>query len=511
MKYAIDNLIASLEARGLSISLDDSGRVQYAAPEFLVTTSLFNQLIARKDEAVSFLAHHGPHRKYPPIRKARHADEIPCSFNQEECLDEAFDPAPVVQDRMVVSQQIRGAMDPATIVAAVKFAVERHETLRVSFARSGDGWLQRVHGAEICHIEFLDLAQKPEEGQKAIESLVASLKNERIDPGSPPLFRAYILRTDPLRSVLVMAAYRAVMDAPSWNILLRDITLSYDFMSNDMPPDLPDLGVRYRDFSVWQRQHCVASDAYWAPSLADAPALGFGPAPSSTSLRELKQHRLGFRCARPQAFAQFCAAHRITPPILVTGILGALLCRRAGHERGAFGLVSNGRPTGVENLVGAFAQIRPFVADTTDNPDLKEFAYRVRRAFLATHDWQRRASRPLLKKAGVSRTRINVMSGGKPGVAEGFSPDGESNALTISPMATETEEAPRSHCELVIRIAASSAGASGTMAYAADEGSSTSIDVDANEFAHEFSELLPQWLATPTKRLSDMLPATNAR
>jgi hypothetical protein len=215
---------------------------------------------------------------------------------------------------------------------------------------------------------------------------------------------------------------------------------------------------------------------------------------------------LSFEC-KGSNMAEFCAGQRMTPPMLVAGTIGLLLGKSSRSEIGSFGLVSNGRVSGVENLVGPFAQIRPFVSDTADNPDLKEFAQRTRRAFIKSQDVHMRASRQFLRSTGIGQTRINIMS--SPHSAKATENAAKSNVnndtLVIKPYSGGPARLEHSYCGLIIGLTVSPTDAVGSMVYGTTELTEKTTTAAAHQFARDFSELLARWISSPKSRLSDVL------
>ena len=74
------------------------------------------------------------------------------------------------------------------------------------------------------------------------------------DLGRGPLLRARLLRLGDEDHVLLVTMHHIVSDGWSTSILARELSLFYAGYQSGSPVSLPELGVQYGDFAVWQRK-----------------------------------------------------------------------------------------------------------------------------------------------------------------------------------------------------------------------------------------------------------------
>ena len=178
-----------------------------------------------------------------------------------------------------LARRVRGLLDVSALERALRDLVARHESLRTTFAPSGDGAVQVVMRAAPPALTVHDLRALP-----AGEREAAALAALRADADSPfdlahePGFRAVLARLADDDHVLLLLTHHIVSDAWSYGVIFRELGELYDAARLARRPDLPPPALQYGDFAVWQRatlagDRLEAGLVYWRERLADLPVL----------------------------------------------------------------------------------------------------------------------------------------------------------------------------------------------------------------------------------------------
>ncbi|WP_433273364.1 non-ribosomal peptide synthase/polyketide synthase [Actinosynnema sp. CS-041913] len=148
--------------------------------------------------------------------------------------------------------RLRGDLDVERLRRALSGLVARHESLRTTFPAVDGLPVQVVHPPYEVSLPVVD--EMP-----AVEPF---------DLGTGPLFRPALVRTGPDEHVLALTMHHIVTDGWSGGVLVADLA---DLYAGE---ELPELPVRYVDFSAWQREQPLDRQLdYWRSQLAGVPAL----------------------------------------------------------------------------------------------------------------------------------------------------------------------------------------------------------------------------------------------
>ena len=313
--------------------------------------------------------------------------ELPASAAQQRffILEEIVPGDPALHMRACV--RLSGKVNIAHLEKSLRLLVERHETLRTTFQKSGDELRQIIHPALPIDLPVTALDSVPEANRE--EKLWESIRAEAcaaIDLEAGPLVRARLFRLAPEEHVLMITAHRIIVDGWSQNVIQQDLWEIYKAVSKGEAPNLPPLAIQYGDYAHWQEEWLkseVAAEqiAFWKKQLQPPlPVLEFPtdrpPAnrPASHGAMEtllLPEHLT-------QSLKDFGRAEGVTPfTVLLTGY-AALLCRYAGQEEIIIGSPVANRRQETEPLIGPFAGPITLRLNLAGNPTLKELLIRVR-------------------------------------------------------------------------------------------------------------------------------------
>ncbi|WP_408891435.1 non-ribosomal peptide synthase/polyketide synthase [Myxococcus faecalis] len=259
--------------------------------------------------------------------------------------------------------ELRGALDIPALDGALRLLLDRHPVLRTTFIAE-DGRPVPRHNplpVEVLHVEELSAtnADSPALHLRLREESTRVLSLEQ-----GPLYRFHLFRLAPEHHVLLLVLHHVVVDGLSIDLLLSELSLAYASLSQHQTPSLPTPSLTYADVAAWQRSAPVRAREdhhveYWKRQLAGAPAFLALPTdkPRPSVLGDAgalsRFHRLS--PALEQALTQVCREHHVTPFMVLSAALAALLHRHSGQDDVSVGTPVSGRPhPAMESIVGLF-------------------------------------------------------------------------------------------------------------------------------------------------------------
>ncbi|MCP4669413.1 MAG: non-ribosomal peptide synthetase, partial [Deltaproteobacteria bacterium] len=180
---------------------------------------------------------------------------------------------------------LQGTLDPALLAAALGEIVRRHEVLRTTFAVAGgdEEPVQVIHPAAAGALPLVDLTALAAAARRSTAAALARAEARRpFDLVRGPLLRAVLLRhsgaAERAHHALLFNVHHVVFDGWSIGVFLHELTALCRALAAGDPSPLPELGVQYADFAVWQRQWLRGEVlerqlGYWRRQLADLPVL----------------------------------------------------------------------------------------------------------------------------------------------------------------------------------------------------------------------------------------------
>jgi amino acid adenylation domain-containing protein len=327
------------------------------------------------------------------------ADAPPLSFAQQRLwlLDQL---QPNTALYLIASAvQMHGSLDVGVLRRSLSALVQRHETLRTTFATASGRPVQRIAGAIRWTLPLVDLHGLPADARQAgTQRLLVAEAQRPFDLARGPLLRTTLLRVAPDEHILLLTLHHIIADGWSLEIFIRELTSFYAAYATGQAAPLPALPIQYADFAIWQRQTLVqdgtlAADlAYWRTQLAGAP----------TAL-ELPTDR-----PRPTTQAFAGAGERFTiSPELTAGLqtlsqhedstlfmtllaaFQALLARYSGQDDILVGTpIANRTHPQLADLIGFFVNLLVVRTDLSGSPTARELLRRVRRVCLDAYAHQ---------------------------------------------------------------------------------------------------------------------------
>ncbi len=189
-------------------------------------------------------------------------------------------PGSALYTAAAATYRLRGAIDVATLEAAINSVVRRHESLRTAFPFVNGEPVQSIQECRPVELPLIDLSDRATEGreQEAVEA-ASNLVRQPFDLAKGPLFRPALVRVHAEDHILVLPMHHIINDGWSVGVLYRELQEFYDAYISSRTPDLPELQAQYADVSELQYRLVESNEgteqlSYWKKQLGGTiPAL----------------------------------------------------------------------------------------------------------------------------------------------------------------------------------------------------------------------------------------------
>ncbi|MFC0210899.1 non-ribosomal peptide synthase/polyketide synthase [Paenibacillus chartarius] len=312
-------------------------------------------------------------RSYYPVSSAQKRLFI---LNQLEGFDGAE-----LSYNMPGVMTIEGPLDPGRLEGAFRRLIERHESLRTSFALENGEPVQRIHRDVDFAVEVMQAAE--EEVDAAVRGFV-----REFDLRMPPLLRVGLIRLERERHLLLFDMHHIVSDGASIGILIEEFVRLYKGES------LAPLRIQYKDYAAWQQteahsERLMRQEAYWLGQYrGDIPALDMPTDYARPAVWSYRGNRLEFVIdeARSAALRRLAAQTGSTLYMVLLSVYTTLLHKYTGQEDIIVGSPIAGRPhADLSGIIGMFVNtlaIRSYPAAEKSFLDyLQEVQQRALQAF----------------------------------------------------------------------------------------------------------------------------------
>ncbi|WP_336082244.1 amino acid adenylation domain-containing protein [Nocardia sp. SSK8] len=175
--------------------------------------------------------------------------------------------------------RLRGDLDHAALVGAVRAVVRRHEVLRTVYPTGESGPRPRILDTDeaLAGHDFTPIALTADALADALAAQVAA----PFDVTTDIPFRLTLWRLDDREHVLALVAHHIAADGWSHGPLVADLSLAYAAQAKRGTPDWEPLPLQYADYTLWQLDRlgdrtdptslAARQLDYWVATLAGAP------------------------------------------------------------------------------------------------------------------------------------------------------------------------------------------------------------------------------------------------
>ncbi|HEY6351239.1 MAG TPA: amino acid adenylation domain-containing protein, partial [Candidatus Angelobacter sp.] len=334
----------------------------------------------------------------PAITHAERGQRLPLSFAQRGLWFLAQMEGGSEAYHISFGVRLRGELNVAALKQALDRIVARHEALRTTFAMVDGEPEQRIVPVEESRFQLQeqDLREHEDAGGE-LERVIAEEAGAGFDLERGPLIRGRLIRLGEEEHALLISMHHIVSDGWSLGVLFKEMSELYGAYVEGEADPLPELGVQYADYAVWQRKwmegEVLGEQAeYWKRNLAGAPEVLELPA---DHVRPARQDYAGavvpVRMNEKLTAGLKELSGRQGTTLYMTLLAGwaVLLSRLSGQQDVVIGTpVANRGRVEIENLIGDFVNMLVLRVDVSGRPTVGEMLGRVKRQAVAAQQHQ---------------------------------------------------------------------------------------------------------------------------
>ena len=331
----------------------------------------------------------------PPITRVEDRKHLPLSFAQQRLwfLDQLEPGTPLYN--MPQMFRMRGKLDVTALEHALNKIVERHESLRTTFAVRNNEPVQVIAPTLRMGLPIADLSEIPEaEREERLQQIAAEEARRPFDLATGPVMRAQLVRLATDSHVLLLTQHHIVSDRWSMGLVSEELAAHYRAFTLGETPQLRDLAIQYSDFAVWQREWLQGEvlDAqlrYWKEQLAGAPQVlevpTDRPRPPQMSTRGAMQSVVLPR-ELIEKLEDLSRGEGVTLFMTLLSAFQVLLSRYSGQEDIVVGSpIANRNFAELEPLIGFFVNTLPLRGDLSGDPSFRELMARLKEVCLRAY------------------------------------------------------------------------------------------------------------------------------
>ncbi|HET8910062.1 MAG TPA: amino acid adenylation domain-containing protein, partial [Ktedonobacteraceae bacterium] len=347
-------------------------------------------------------------------KKEKGPQTFPLSFAQQRLwFLEQWEPHSPLYTLFAITR-LEGLLEVEALAASLHYLVQRHASLRTTFASVNEQPVQIIHPLVSIPLRVIDLVQlQPEEQRKTVQSLLQQEEQAPFDLAEGPLLRCSLLRLGAADHTLLVAMHHIISDAWSMSIFYHELSVVYNQILAHQLHALPALSIQYADFARWQRRYLNEAILdkqlnYWREQLADAPALlnlpTDYPRPATQNFRgawipfDLSEHL-------SEQIRDLCQQTGVTLFMTLFAGLSILLARYSGQADIVIGSpIANRTRTEVEGLIGFFVNTLALRTTIPNDATVREFLLAIRDTTLEAYTHQELPFEKLVEELAPERS-----------------------------------------------------------------------------------------------------------
>ena len=289
-----------------------------------------------------------------------------------------------------------GSVDASAFRNALQDLIDRHESLRTTFAARGDRLCQLVHFEAAVALEEVDLSFAPDP-HSAARQLIAQDFAQPFDLSRGLLFRAKLLHLAAGSHVFSYNFHHIITDDTSQMVLVRELSTLYSARVCGMPNPLPPLEFQYKDFTAWQNEELTRPDAakhreYWLEKFAgELPILELATDFPRPPIKTFAGRSLTTTWEPEflRRLEQFARTEKATLFLVLLALVRVQLFRYTNQNDIVIGTPIAGRAVHeLENQIGFYANTIPLRQYVHAGDSFRALLERERESFSEAHDHQ---------------------------------------------------------------------------------------------------------------------------
>ena len=280
--------------------------------------------------------------------------------------------------------RLTGELNKEKLTAVFGKLVERHESLRTSFALVNDEPVQNIIEHITLNIEYFRC------GTTEVDAVIKQFVRP-FDLEQAPLIRLGLIETNPQEHFLLVDMHHIITDGVTQRVLIQD------FMALYANESLPELQLQYKDYAEWQQssvqqERIAKQKEFWLNEFAETPTVLDLPTDLPRPLVRSYEGGLESFVLSAEATKKLrsvAAANDATMFMVVLAAYNILVSKLGGQEDVVIGTAVAGRPhADLENIVGMFVNTLPLRNYPKGELSFRDFLSSVRSATLAGFDNQ---------------------------------------------------------------------------------------------------------------------------
>ncbi|BCL80829.1 non-ribosomal peptide synthetase [Ktedonobacteria bacterium brp13] len=336
-------------------------------------------------------------QQMPMLVPVPRSQDLPLSFAQQRLwLLDQLEPGNTAY-LILAAHRIHGALHTRALECSIGALIERHESLRTTFALRNENPVQVIHQPGQFSLPLIDLQDlSPAEREHAAQRLADQEAQQPCDLVSEPLLRAFLIRQDFEEHVFLLTMHHIISDGLSQEVFVNELTTLYRSFVAGLPSPLPPLPIQYADFAVWQRswlkgEVLEAQRAYWKQRLTATQPLELPtdhPRPPIQTYNGARQF-LHLPSGLLEQLRALCHQADVTLFMLLIAAFSVLLARYSGQTDISIGTpITRRSRTELEGLIGFFVNTLVLRTDLSHDPTFMDVLAHVREVALGAYAHQ---------------------------------------------------------------------------------------------------------------------------
>ncbi|KAE9406246.1 acetyl-CoA synthetase-like protein [Gymnopus androsaceus JB14] len=284
-------------------------------------------------------------------------------------------------------RKITGPLNVDALERAFLALVDRHEALRTTFSMDNGVLMQSIRPSDSVTVRVIGMGDSAESEENALKLLHTEQSRPFNLREDPPVRFAIISAGDNLFFISAIIHHIST-DGWSSGIIDREVTLLYNALSAGLPtPLLPNLPLRYTDYSLWQNERLNTGMldtqlSYWHKQLQGSKPLELHADFVRPEKLSGKADEIPFEISEESLMALrlLAATHRTSLYVVLLAAFRASIFRITGEEDGTIGMVNANRPQEeIEHIVGFFVNTHAVRLSIDSNTSFDDIVLKTRR------------------------------------------------------------------------------------------------------------------------------------
>ncbi len=285
--------------------------------------------------------------------------------------------------------RVRSTLDPHALRRAFQSLLDRHPSLRTTYAVRAGQSVQQVHQHQEVDFLATDVSTW---NQAALDQQLEDEVHRPFDLERGPVLRVHLFTRSAQDHVLLLVVHHIAVDGVSLTLLLDELRLLYAAETTGVPASLPPLQRDYADYARWQTDVLAGPEgerlwAYWRQQLAgELPTLALAtdhPRPPVQTYRGAT-HAFPFTEELTKKLRALAQAEGTTLYMVLLAAFQVLLSRYTGQLDILIGSIAAGRTRAeFAGVVGYFVNPVVLRANLSGRPTFQALLGQSRQTLLA--------------------------------------------------------------------------------------------------------------------------------